>query len=106
MLLLSGATVWLLWSAFLIFPHFRLPAYMHRAAMTLLCAELLALLIGHYAVPGSTGAAVGDALLHDIPALGAGLIGVAVWLLIRAHRGAAATTASGEPVTTRSRSGR
>lgn len=104
MLLLSGATVWLLWSAFLIFPHFRLPAAMHRAAMTLLCLELLGLLIAHYAVPGSTAADAGDAMIRDVPVLGVGLLGVAVWLLARAHRGAAAPAA--EPVTTRSRSGR
>ena len=45
MVLIHSATIWLSFSAFLLFGVLRLPTFMRRAAMTLLCGALLALLV-------------------------------------------------------------
>ena len=46
--LVATGTVWACFSAFLILPHLGAPALLHRTAMTLLCAELLALMVWSY----------------------------------------------------------
>jgi len=88
MTLVAAATIWGLFSCYLLFPLAGLPAYMHRIAMGLLVAELIALGIWSYGIPSwivDTGRAAAGL---DIPLSGVGLVAVAViWGLSR--RGAA-----------------
>ncbi|HEX8103186.1 MAG TPA: hypothetical protein VF533_11270 [Solirubrobacteraceae bacterium] len=104
MVVVYAATIWLLWSAFLLFPHFGLPRYMARAAMTLLCGELLALLVAFYAVPGSVAHEAARLVAGEVPALGVGLLAVAIWLGLRAARARAGARPAVEALTRRSRS--
>jgi len=105
-LLIWAATLWILGSAFLLFPHFGLPSWMHRAAMTLLCGELLALLVSHYA-PGTVAGDAADTVSSvDLPALTVllWLLAVATGLRAQARRRRALGEPQKErPLTTRSR---
>jgi hypothetical protein len=100
MVVVFGTTIWLLGAAWLLFQLLPLPPWYPRAAMTLLCAELLALLVRSYSDPdGIVGRAAGALAAVDVPALGGLLYVLAVAYGLRAHRRAAR-------VTTRSRSAR
>ena len=104
MIVVHGATIWLLFSGYLLFHTLGLPGFMRRAAMTLLCAELVALLVVHYAPRTSVGHDAAVALAgQDVPALGILLYGIAVAFGVRAHRRAAQVPEAPFAVTTRSR---
>jgi hypothetical protein len=68
--IIAAATIYGLFSAFLLFPYMGLPRQLQWAAMSLLSAELFAL--GLY---GFWSLALGRALAtRDVPVLGAGLV--------------------------------
>jgi hypothetical protein len=68
--LIAAGTIYALFSAFLLFPHLGLPRRLQWAAMTLLCAELLALAIySYYSVQAGRAAAT-----LDVPVLSLALI--------------------------------
>jgi hypothetical protein len=77
-----ASTLWALFSCFLIFPLAGLPAFMHRLAMTLIVAELLALLVWYYGESdlARTVAAV------DVPLSAAGLVAFATAQGVIVHR--------------------
>jgi hypothetical protein len=79
-----ATTLWGLFSCFLIFPLAGLPALMHRLAMTLIVAELLALAFWYYGSEGCQQRPCGDLaeLGHtvatvDVPLSAAGLVAFA-----------------------------
>jgi hypothetical protein len=83
--LTAAATIWAMFSCFLLFPLLELPRLMRRTAMTLLVAELLALATWSYGSercverPCSALAETGrSAAALDVPLLSAGLVMVAV----------------------------
>jgi hypothetical protein len=77
--LAAAATIWVMFACFLLFPHLGLPAVFHRTAMTLLVAELLALMAWSYGSEGEPAAEVGrSAAAVDIPLLSAALVVLAV----------------------------
>ncbi|HET9740760.1 MAG TPA: hypothetical protein VFP78_21790 [Solirubrobacteraceae bacterium] len=88
-----AATLWGLFSAFLIFPLLGLPRFLHRAAGTLLAAELVAFGIWHF---GSEGCAARPcapfaetgrtAASLDIPLLSLALLAFAMILGLRIWR--------------------
>jgi hypothetical protein len=82
--LTATATIWAMFACFLLFPHLGLPRLLHRTAMALLVAELVALGIWSYGSQGcverpcSTLAETGrTAAALDVPLLSAGLIALA-----------------------------
>ena len=88
----ATATIWSMFSCFLLFPRLGLPVVFHRTAMALLVAELLALMMWSYGSedcverPCSASAEAGrSAAAIDIPFLALALIalslawGVRVW---------------------------
>jgi hypothetical protein len=82
-LIIAAATIWGLWSCFMIFPIAGLPAYFHRLAMTLLVAELGALgLWSYYAgqecVREPCDSFGRELAMVEIPLSGVGLVAVAV----------------------------
>lgn len=91
------ATLFLLWVAFMLFGFLELPAYLGRAAATLLVAEFVAVLVLAYGddqeVAYRTAATVAG---QDVPALGVLLYGLSLAYARRAYRA----------VTRRSRSAR
>lgn len=98
MALVVTATVWLLFCCFLLFPLLGLPARLHRAAMTLLAAELVAAATWSYgsqdcvARPCGGAAEAGrSAATLDIPLLSSALVLLAVVTGMRRHRRAAAS---------------
>jgi hypothetical protein len=88
-----AATVWGLFSAFLILPLLALPRFIHRAAGTLLAAELVAFGIWHF---GSEGCRVRPcapfaetgrtAASLDVPLLSLALLAFAIILGLRTWR--------------------
>ena len=78
MVVVAAATIWGLFSCYLIFPLAGLPAYMHRLAMALLVAELVALGIWSYGIPSSLVDMGRTAASLDIPLAGVGLVVFAV----------------------------
>ena len=93
----AAATIWSMFSCFLLFPRLGLPAVLHRTAMTLLTAELVALAMWSYGSEGclqrpcAASAEAGRmAAGVDIPLLSlallvvAGICGVRAWRT--AHR--------------------
>ena len=92
MVLVYAMTLWLMFGAFLIFPHMGLPRFMSRAAILLAYAEGFTLIVMDYAPRGSYGEGVAEAIAgQDIP-------GLALLLLILAgavgHRRQRAANAS------------
>ena len=82
--LTAAATIWAMFSCFLLFPLLGLPRLMRRTAMTLLVAELLALATWSYGSEGclehpcSALAETGrSAAALDVPLLSAGLVALA-----------------------------
>jgi hypothetical protein len=81
----ATVTLWSMFSCFLLFPRMGLPPLMHRTAMTLLVAELVALAIWSYGSEGcverpcSVAAETGrTAAALDVPLLAAALIALAM----------------------------
>jgi hypothetical protein len=90
--LVAGATIWGLWSCWLVAQHLRAPALLTRSAAALLAAELVALAIHSFGCGDngcSQGADVaGAAATYDLPALGATLVVLATtYAWRRAARG-------------------
>ena len=86
--LAAVATIWSMFSCFLLFPRMGLPAVLHQTAMGLLVAELLALMMWSYGSPGAPAAEAGrSAAAIDIPLLALGLLVVGgIWGLRRGSR--------------------
>ena len=89
----ATATIWVLFSCFLIFPHLGFPALMHRTAATLLTAELVALMMWSYGSEGcverpcAAGAELGrTAAAIDVPLLAVALVAVAMIRGMRLNR--------------------
>ena len=87
----ATAMIWAMFSCFLLFPMLGLPRLMHRTAMALLVAELLALAVWTFGsegcverpcAPGAEAGRTPAAL--DVPLLSAGLVLLAI---IRGVRG-------------------
>jgi hypothetical protein len=81
----ATATLWCLFSCFLLFPKMGFPPLMHRTAMTLLVAELVALAMWSYGSKGCVerpcgeGAELGrTAASIDVPLLAVALVAVAM----------------------------
>jgi hypothetical protein len=80
--IIAASTIYGLFSSFLLFPHLGLPRRLQWAAMTLLCAELLALgLYGYYSVQAGRAVAT-----LDVPVLSAGLIAVGMMRAVQVDR--------------------
>jgi hypothetical protein len=74
---IAAATIYMMFACFLVFPMLGLPATLHRSAMTLLAAELVAL--GLHSYFGGIVAAAGRSVATiDIPLLSVALLTVAV----------------------------
>jgi hypothetical protein len=71
--IIAAATIWGMFSCFLLFPHLGLPAVFHRTAMGLLVAELLALMAWSYG-SGAAADAGRSAAGIDIPLLSLALV--------------------------------
>jgi hypothetical protein len=89
----ATATIWAMFSCFLLFPLLRLPALLRRTAMVLLVAELVALAMWSYGSEGcverpcSAVAELGrTAAALDVPLLSAGLIVLATLSGVRSWR--------------------
>ena len=71
----AAATIWGMFGCFLVFPLLGLPAVFHRTAMTLLVAELLALMVWSYGgESGPAADAARSAAAIDIPLLALALV--------------------------------
>ena len=80
----AATTIWGMFACFLIFPHCGLPAVFHRTAMTLLVAELLALMVWNYGGESGPGPeAARSAAAIDIPLLALALVVLAVLFGVR-----------------------
>jgi hypothetical protein len=75
--LVAAATIWTMFGSFLVFPMLGLPAALHRSAMTLLSAELVALALHGYAGPALAAAGRSMATI-DIPLLSAALLALVI----------------------------
>jgi hypothetical protein len=73
---IAAATIYMMFACFLVFPMLGLPAALHRTAMTLLAAELVALALHSY-FGGIVAAAGGSVATIDIPLLSVALVTVA-----------------------------
>jgi hypothetical protein len=83
----ATATIWGMFSCFLLFPRLGLRTVWHRTAMTLLVGELVALGAWSYGSPGEPLAeAARSAAAIDIPLLAVALIALAIAHGVRAHR--------------------
>jgi hypothetical protein len=89
----ATATIWAMFSCFLLFPRLGLPPLMHRTAMTLLVAELVALAMWSYGSEGcverpcAAAAEAGrTAASIDVPALSAALVALAMIRGVRIWR--------------------
>jgi hypothetical protein len=88
--LVWGATLWGLWSCWLLAQHFRAPAPITRVSAGLLVAELVTLVVHGYACEdqgcGVAGSLAGTAASIDLPALAAVFVTIVVgreWLRAR-----------------------
>jgi hypothetical protein len=88
--LVAALTIWGMFSCYLLFPLAGLPARMHRTAMTLLVAELVALAMWSYGSQGceerpcAAQAELGrTAASVDIPLLAVALVALAVVIAVR-----------------------
>lgn len=94
---IATATIWSMFSCFLVFPRLGLPVVFHRTAMTLLVAELVALMMWSYGSEGcderpcSAAAEAGrSAAAIDIPLLALALVGLSLAWGVRVWRRQAA----------------
>lgn len=84
---IAAATIWSMFSCFLLFPRLGLPPMLHRSAMTLLVAEIVALGMWSYGSPGAPGSEAGRSLAAlDIPLLAVGLVALAIIRGVRGSR--------------------
>ena len=82
MVVIAGATIWMLFGTFLILQLTTLPPALYRTAMTLLVAEFVALMMDDLGSPPV--AAVGHtAALIDVPLLSVALVAVAIMRAVR-----------------------
>jgi hypothetical protein len=83
--IIAATTIWTLFSCFLLFPQLGLPPRMHRAAMTLLVAELVALGMNSYFTgpPADVGR---SAATLDVPVFAVALVALAVLRGVRPRR--------------------
>lgn len=86
-------TIWAMFSCFLLFPRLGLPPLMHRTAMALLAAELVALAMWSYGSEGCVerpcsgiAEAGRTAAALDVPLLSAALVLLAVFSGVRRWR--------------------
>jgi hypothetical protein len=107
------ATIWANFSGFLLFPRLGFGAFMHRSAMTLLVAELVALAMWSYGSEGcldrpcGTAAETGrTAASVDVPLLSAGLVALALIHGVRRWRRLRDTAAHEDPGNRIARQGR
>jgi hypothetical protein len=91
--IIAAATIWGMFSCFLLFPRLGLPRAFHRTAITLLVAELVALAMWSYGSEGClrrpcapVAEAGRSAAAIDIPLLALALVVLAVMLGVRAWR--------------------
>jgi hypothetical protein len=91
--IIAAATIWGMFSCFLLFPRLGLPRLLHRTAIKLLVAELVALAMWSYGSEGclerpcAPAAEAGrSAAAIDIPLLALALVVLAVLLGVRAWR--------------------
>jgi hypothetical protein len=89
----ATATIWIMFSCFLLFPRLGLPAVLHRTAATLLVAELVALAMWSYGSEGClrrpcapVAEAGRSAAAIDIPLLALALLVLTVMIGVRAWR--------------------
>ena len=87
------ATLWSMFSCFLLFPHLGMPAYLHRAATTLLAAEFVSLLVWSFGSKGCVERPCGPlteagrtAASVDVPLLAAAVIALAIIRGVRHHK--------------------
>jgi hypothetical protein len=74
---IAAITIYMMFACFLVFPMLGLPAALHRTAMTLLAAELVALGLHSY-FGGIVAATGGSVATIDIPLLSAAVVTVAI----------------------------
>ena len=91
--IVAAATIWGMFSCFLLFPQLGLPAVFHRTAITLLVTELVALAMWSYGSEGCVrrpcapvAEAGRSAAAIDIPLLSLALVVLAVMFGVRAWR--------------------
>jgi hypothetical protein len=91
--LAAAATIWAMFSCFLLFPLFGLPVRLQHAAMTLLVAEVVMLLTWGFASEGclerpcsAVAEAARTAAALDVPLLALALVIIAVLRGLRTHR--------------------
>ena len=93
--LVWGATLWALWSCWLLCQHLGAPAQLTRASAGLLVAELVLLAVHSYDCEtggcSAAGRVAGSAVTIDLPALTVFLIGLATVSAWHRSRRAAAT---------------
>ncbi|HEX2125105.1 MAG TPA: hypothetical protein VHF45_00930 [Thermoleophilaceae bacterium] len=89
----ATATIWAMFSCFLLFPRLGLPPLMHRTAIGLLVAELVALAMWSYGSVGCVERPCGPAAEAgrtaaslDVPVLSAGLVALAIIRGVRIWR--------------------
>jgi hypothetical protein len=87
------ATLWSMFSCMLIFPMLGMPAYLYRAACTLLAAEFVSVLVWSFGSDGCTArpcaplAEAGrTAASVDVPLLASAVITLAIIRGVRHHR--------------------
>jgi hypothetical protein len=87
------ATLWIMFACLLIFPMLGMPAYLYRAACTLLAAEFVSILVWSFGSEGCTArpcaplAEAGrTAASVDVPLLSAAVISLAIIRGVRHHK--------------------
>jgi hypothetical protein len=87
------ATFWGMFACFLLFPYLGMPAYLHRAATTLMAAEFVATLVWSFSSAGCVerpcaqpAEAARTAISVDIPLLALGVIALAIIRGVRHHQ--------------------
>jgi hypothetical protein len=83
--LAAAFTIWTMFASFLLFPKLGLPVALHRSAMTLLVAELVALGLNTYAGPPLAAAGRSMASI-DIPLLAVALLALVIMRGVRVKR--------------------
>lgn len=80
-------TLFLLWTAFMLFRFLGLPAYLEAFAALLFVAEFVAVLVIAYEADGTLASRTAEAVAgQDVPALGLLLYGISLAYARRAYR--------------------
>ena len=82
MVVIASVTIWMLFGTFLILQLTAFPPVLYRTAMTLLAAELAALMMDDLGSP-PVAAAGHSAAMIDVPLLAAALVAVAIMRAVR-----------------------